>query len=56
MVRGLDNSTEVVLMVGTTEESRQQRVMDKAMDRLATLTANRQDIKISAPVDGSMGI
>jgi hypothetical protein len=56
VVQGLDNSTEVVLMVGTTEESKQARVMNKAMDRLANLVANRQEAKISQPFDGSMGI
>ena len=56
VVQGLDNSTEVVLMVGTSEESKQQKVMDKAMDRLANLVANRQEAKISQPFDGSMGI
>ena len=56
LVQGLDHSTELVLLVGTSEESKQAKVMNKAMDRLANLVANRQEAKISQPFDGSMGI
>lgn len=56
VVDNLENSTEVVLLVGETDESKQQRIMDKSMERLGGLMANNQDAKISAPVDGSLGI
>ena len=56
VVDNLENSTEVVLLVGETDESKQQRIMDKSMERLGSLMANNQDAKISAPVDGSLGI
>ena len=56
LVQGLDHSTELVLLVGTSEESKQQKIMDKSMERLANLVANKQESRISQPFDGSRGI
>ena len=56
VVSNLENSTEVTLLVGETEESRQQRIMDKSMERLGSMMANRQDTKISQQTDGSLGL
>ena len=47
LVKDLINPTELTLRIGETEESRQQRVMDKAMDRLTGALSNRQDQRIS---------
>ncbi len=47
LVKDLINPTELTLRIGETEESRQQRVMDKAMDRLTGALSNKQDQRIS---------
>ncbi len=47
LVKDLINPTELTLRIGQTDESRQQRVMDKAMERLAGAISNRQDQRIS---------
>lgn len=47
LVKDLINPTELTLRISETDESRQQRVMDKAMERLAGAISNRQDQKIS---------
>ncbi len=41
------NPTEVCLKIGETDESRQSRVMMKAMEHMGNMMANRQDQKIS---------
>lgn len=56
VVDNLENSTEVVLLVGETDESKQQRIMDKSMERMGSIMANQQDAKISQAVDGSLGL
>lgn len=48
----LINPTEVCLKIGETEESRQSRVMMKAMDRLGMVIGNRQDSQISNMTEG----
>ena len=48
VVTNLKNSTEVVLLVGESEESKQQKVMTKSMETLGGLMANQQDQKISS--------
>ena len=47
LVKDLINPTELTLRIGETSESRQQRVMDKAMEKLAGAISNRQDQRIS---------
>lgn len=46
------NPTELCLKIGETEESRQQKVMNKAMDRLGMMISNRQDAAISTMTEG----
>lgn len=41
------NPTEMTLLLGETDESKQQRVMNQAIENLAALTANRQELKIA---------
>lgn len=48
----LINPTEVCLKIGETEESRQSKVMMKAMDRLGMIIGNRQDTAISTMTEG----
>ena len=47
LVKDLINPSELTLRIGETSESRQQRVMDKAMESLAGAISNRQDQKIA---------
>ena len=47
LVSTLANPTCVMLRVGETDESRQQRVMTRAMRELASAVGDRQDSKIS---------
>ncbi len=44
----LINPTEICLKIGETEESRQSRVMMKAMERMGEIISNSQDRKISS--------
>ncbi len=47
----LINPTEITVKIGENEESRQSRVMMKAMERLGEIVGNRQDGKISRTDD-----
>ena len=47
LVKDLINPTELTLRIGETAESRQQRIMDKAFERIAGVVSNRQDALIS---------
>ena len=49
----LINPTEICLKIGENEESRQSRVMMKAMERMGEIISNSQDRKISAMTDNN---
>ena len=52
LVKDLINPTELCLKIGETAESRQQRVMDKAIEKMAMVVGNAQDRKISSAMTG----
>jgi hypothetical protein len=47
LIQDLKNPTTVTFMLKEGEESKQQRIMDKAMERLSAMKANNQENRIS---------
>jgi hypothetical protein len=47
LIQDLKNPTTVTFMLKEGEESKQQRIMDNAMERLSAMKANNQETRIS---------